>query len=119
MLVALGTIASEQAEGTHQTREAAVWFLNYAATHPDAVVRFRASEMQLHEHSDASYHSESKARSRAAGFYFLDGKDDPRPDAPTPPLNGPVHILCEILKNVMSSAAEAETDKKATPSETH
>ena len=27
---------------------------------------------------------------------------------PHPPLNGPVHILCEILRNVMSSAAEAE-----------
>jgi hypothetical protein len=108
MLVALGTIASEQSEGTHQTREAAIHFLNYAATHPDAVVRFHASLMQLHEHSDASYHSESQARSRAGGFYFLDGKDDPRPEAPPPPLNGPIHILCEILKNVMSSAAEAE-----------
>ena len=59
-------------------------------------------------HSDASYHSETRARSRAAGFFFLDGKDDPCPEAPPPPLNGAVHILCEILKNVMSSAAEAE-----------
>ena len=64
--------------------------------------------MQLHIHSDASYLSEPKARSRAAGYFFLDGKDDPRPDSPPPPNNGPIHILCEILRNVMASAAEAE-----------
>ena len=39
---------------------------------------------------------------------FLDGKDDPSPNAPPPPLNGPVHILCQIIGPVCSSAAEAE-----------
>ena len=95
MLVALGTLASEQANGTEKTKEAAIQFLNYAATHPDAKVRFHKSEMQLHIHSDASYLSEPKARSRAGGFFFLDGKDDPRPNSPPPPVNGPAHILCE------------------------
>ena len=108
MLVALGTLASDQSQGTENTKKAAIQLLNYAATHPDAVVRFHKSEMQLHIHSDASYLSEPKARSRAGGFFFLDGKDDPRPDSPPPPVNGPAHILCEILRNVMASAAEAE-----------
>ena len=108
MLVALGTLASEQSEGTENTKQAAIHFLNYAATHPDAVVRFKKSGMQLHIHSDASYLSEPKARSRAGGFFFLDGKDNPDPNSPPPPINGPVHILCEILRNVMASAAEAE-----------
>ena len=48
--------------------EAAVHLLNYAATHPDATVRFRASDMILHIHSDASYLSKPKARSALEAF---------------------------------------------------
>jgi hypothetical protein len=43
MLVALGTIASNQSRGTQ------------SAAHPDATVRHTASDMYLHIHSDASY----------------------------------------------------------------
>jgi hypothetical protein len=82
--------------------QAAVHLLNYAATHPDA------SEMQLHTHSDASYLSKSEARSRAGGYFFLDGKDDPSPQAPPPKLNGPVDITCQIIGPVCASAAESE-----------
>jgi hypothetical protein len=46
-------------------------FLDYAATHPDAIVRFHASPMILHIHSDASYLFESKSHSRAGGIFFL------------------------------------------------
>ena len=67
MLVALGTLGSAQTKGTQQTMEAAVDPLNYAATHPNAKVRFRASEMTLHIHSDASCLSEPEARSRVGG----------------------------------------------------
>jgi hypothetical protein len=35
--------------------------LNYAATHPDAVLSYHASDMVLHVHSDASYLSESQS----------------------------------------------------------
>ena len=45
--------------------------LNCAATHPDAAIQYRASDMILHVHSDASYLSEPQARSRAGGFHFL------------------------------------------------
>ena len=109
MLPALGTLAAAQTKGTQATAEAATKLLNYAATHPDAVVRFTASDMVLHVHSDASYLSESEARSRAAGFFYLSSnKDVTPPDAEPAPLNGPVHILCKIINNVMSSATEAE-----------
>jgi hypothetical protein len=63
MLVALGTLASAQTESTQATAEAAIHLLNYAATHPDATVRYHKSGMILHIHSDASYISEPKARS--------------------------------------------------------
>ena len=56
-------------------------------------------------HSDASYLSESRARSRAAGHYFLGSI----PDKNKPiQLNGAVHSLCQILKFVAASAAKAE-----------
>jgi hypothetical protein len=62
MLPALGTIAA----GPHTTanEHAASHLLDYCATHPEATVRFHASEMVLHIHSDASYQSEPKSRSR-------------------------------------------------------
>jgi len=56
--------------------------------------------------SDASYLSVSKARSRAAGFYFLTSLP-PTSDAALP-INGAIHVLCHIMRNVVSSAAEAE-----------
>lgn len=114
MLVALGSLASAQSKGTQATAQAATQLLNYAATHPDASVCFRASQMGLHAHSDASYLSESEARSRIGGIFFLSDRSSdkakpPDPDAPPPPFNGAVLVVSSILKAVMSSATEAET----------
>jgi len=50
MAHALSTIASAQSSGTQKTREAMIHFLNYCATHPEATVRFRASDMILKIH---------------------------------------------------------------------
>ena len=38
MLVALGTLAASQTNGTQATLDAAIKLLNYAASHPDAKV---------------------------------------------------------------------------------
>ena len=45
-------------------------FLDYAATHPDAIVTYHASNMVLAGHSNASYLSETNAHSRAGGSLF-------------------------------------------------
>jgi hypothetical protein len=45
MLVALGTISSQQSKGTQATAHALTQLLNYAAAHPDATVRYHASDM--------------------------------------------------------------------------
>jgi hypothetical protein len=58
MLVALGTLAAAQTKGTKQTVKALQQLLDYAATHPDAIIRFKRSQMCLHISSDASYLSE-------------------------------------------------------------
>ena len=80
--------------------------------------------MILRVFSDASYLLFSKFRSRAAGYlYFSSGmlansetstfkpstttKLTPNND-PSPPWNCAVHILCQILSNVMSSTTLAE-----------
>ena len=55
MLTALGSIAAQQAKGTEKTYADTIWLLNYAATHPNAKIRYTTSDMILHIHSDASY----------------------------------------------------------------
>jgi hypothetical protein len=109
MLPALGSIATQQATPTQQTMNATIQLLNYAAANPDAVLRYVASDMVLHIESDASYLSESKARSRYAGYQYLSSRpsDTPHTD-PIPPFNAAVHVPCQILREVVSSAAEAE-----------
>ena len=76
--------------------------MDYAATHPDAVVMYLISDMQVAVHSDASYLSESKARSRTSGHFFLAS------DVPIPANNGAVLNTANLIKTIMSSAAEAE-----------
>ena len=78
--------------------------LNYCATHPNATVRFTASNMLLLAvESNASYLSVVKARSRAAGYFYLTNASS-TPTAPFTP-NGAVHVLCQIMREVLSSAA--------------
>ncbi len=79
--------------------------LDYLATHPDAMVRFHASDMILNIHSDVSYLSKTNAHSRACGHFFMGWK----PDATKPiKLNGTFFTLCLILPFVVASAAEVE-----------
>jgi hypothetical protein len=105
MLVALGTLPAAQSKGTQATAKAAMHLLNYAASHPNATIRYTVSPMILHNHSDASYLSEAHARSRAGGYFFL--SSDPDTD-PHPPLNRAVHVISNIMRNVLASAAKAE-----------
>ena len=101
ILVALSTLASEQKVPTAATATAITKLLNYVATHPNATISYHKSDMVLCTHSDASYLSKRKARSRAAGHYFLSSKEKPQN-------NGPIHTVCTIINNVMSLAPEAK-----------
>ena len=101
LLVALGSIASEQIKPTQKTAKAITKILNYVATQPLAIIKYNASPMILHIHSDASYLSEKKARSREGGHFFLSDHKSVSP-------NEPVHTVSNILRNVMASAAESE-----------
>jgi hypothetical protein len=60
--------------------------------------------MILHIHSDTSYLSENKAKSRAGGFFYM-GRNTKTDKKLT---NIAILIICKVLKHLMSSAAEAE-----------
>ena len=71
ILMALSAIAAQQSAPTEETLARVNQFLDYMWTHPDAKIRYRASNMILNIHSDASYLSAPKARSCAGGYFFL------------------------------------------------
>ena len=73
----------------------------YASRWLNAKMRVHASDMKDKTHSNASYLSETKARSRAGGFFFL---GDCEPGA-TP--NAPVAYLSTIITTVVDSVAAA------------
>ena len=71
LLVTVSSLARQQKDPTVKTMDAINHLLDYCATHPNAVTRFHASDMVLHVESDASYLSETDAKSRAAGYHYL------------------------------------------------
>jgi hypothetical protein len=99
MLHALNDIAS--AKNTKETVAAVTYFLNYCACNPNAQIIYRASDMILQGDSDAAYLVCPEAKSRAGGYHFIGNKNGEL-------FNGPIMVLAKIIKNVMSSAAEAE-----------
>jgi hypothetical protein len=105
ILHALNSIAAESSKPTDRTMERVEQLLDYMHTYPNAVVRFYASDMILNVHSDASYLSAGRGRSRAGGYFFLGSL--PKEGTPIK-LNGNIAITCAILKLVAASAAEAE-----------
>jgi len=102
MLTSLSSIASTQAEPTEETMANIKLVLDYGASHQDAILTYQASDMVLVVHSDASYLSKPKARSRAGGHFFVSS------DVTNPHNNGAVLNIAQLIKAVMSSAAEAE-----------
>ena len=67
----ISSIASRQSKVTENLEKEVKQFLDYCATHPNAGVRYVASDMMLALHSYASYLSDPESKSRAAGHFFL------------------------------------------------
>ena len=105
ILVALGTIAEQQAIATQTTSKCVKHLLDYCHIHLDSKLRYHASDMILCIHSDASYNSEAKARSRAGGHFYLGNTTSVRP---TMHNNGAILNTSTIMRNAMASASEAE-----------
>jgi hypothetical protein len=103
VLMPLNNIAMEQTKAIEKTQAATNQLLDYLATHPDATIRYHASDMILHIHSDALYLSVSNAHSRLGDLFCLVNKP-PEQDK----LNGFILNVASVIKNVVASAAESE-----------
>jgi hypothetical protein len=99
----LNDIATEQTKATAKTQAATNQLLDYLATHPDATIRYHASNMILHIHNYASYISVSNARIRIGGLFFFSNKPNKHDK-----LNGSILNVASVIKNVFASAAESE-----------
>jgi len=104
IIVAVHKIASKIHRSTAATNSAADRLLQYVASHPVAVITYHASKMILCIHSDASYLSETEARSRAGGLMYLSNDSNPVKTL----VNGPIDCISTIIGQVVSSAFEAE-----------
>jgi hypothetical protein len=104
LIMPINVLASEQSNATEIKADKVIKLLNYCNTYPETKIRYHASDMILHIHSDASYLSENEAKSRAGGFFYMDS--DTKTDKKL--TNGAILIISKVLKHVMSSAAEAE-----------
>ena len=117
ILAALGLIAMQQASPTENTMCKIKQLLDYNATYPYADVTYWSINMVLADHSNASYLSDTKERSRAGGNFFM------ARDISIPGNNGTIHTVAQIIKTVMSSTAEVEINalyincRKAIPSQ--
>jgi hypothetical protein len=69
VLMPLNDIAMEQTKANENTQAATNQLLDYVATHSDATIRYTASDMILHIHSDASYLSVSNAHIHLGGLF--------------------------------------------------
>jgi hypothetical protein len=74
LMTVISSLASKQATATKDTDAKLLKLLNYCATHPNAKLRYHASDMILNIHSDTGYLNEPKARSRAGGNFFMTPK---------------------------------------------
>ena len=102
LLCPISALAAQSFNPTKDTMRSAKQLLDYLGTQEEAELTFNASNMILAVHSNASYLSEPKARSRAGGHFFLSS------DTQIPANNGAILNIAYIIKNVMSSATEAE-----------
>ena len=102
MLFALRDLSATKSKATEQTYNNIVWLLNYAASHPTSVLRYKQSKMILRPPSDVSYLSVTKARIRLGSYHYLSN------DSEYPPENVPIHNVFKIMTNIMALAAETE-----------
>jgi hypothetical protein len=102
LLPALSALASQQANPMEQTLVLCKQFLDYMASQDEAVLTYKASNMVLAIHSNASYLSKLKACSHTKGHMFMAERDG------IPTNNGAILNISQIIRAVMSSAAEAE-----------
>ena len=102
LLIALIKLAQQHSSPAYDTNRDMLQLLDYLATYPDDGITYRTRYMILTGHADSAYLNVSQARNLAGGHIMLSE------DAPIPLHNGPVLVIAQIIKNVISSTSKAE-----------
>ena len=102
LLCPISAIASQSFKPTEDTLQQTLQLLDYLALQKEAILSYHASNMVLAVHSNASYLSKPKARSRAGRRFFLSS------NTTVPPNYGGVLNIAHIIKNIMSLATKVE-----------
>ena len=102
LLVSLSDLGQQQAAATQATKNSIMQLLDYVATYPRDSITFLSSNMILSSHSDAAYLNVTKYHIRAGAHIILSE------EVPVPTYNGPILTIAQIIRNFMSSAAEAK-----------
>ena len=71
MLPDRNILVEQQSKPTKNTKTLITQFLDYAATNLSAIIQYKSIRMIIHIDSDASYLSETRARSHTGGKYYL------------------------------------------------
>ena len=110
MIVELDIITSEQANITQSNNKAVTQLINYTATHSEAITRYHTKGIVLHIHSDSSFLSYPKTKSREGGYHYLSTKPADLNKAPLkqPSLNGTAHLKYTTALNIRAITMEVK-----------
>ena len=85
-----------------QNYEDALWLLNYSASHPISIIRYKASDVILRINDNALYLSVRHTSSWVGDHNYLSNNLD------GPPNNGAINTIRKIIMDVIGTVAEAE-----------
>ena len=102
LICPISAIATQSAKPTKSTMRQTQQLLNYLDTQEEAVLTYNARDIILAVHSNASYLSDTKARSRAGSHFFLSS------NTRIPANNSAILNIAHIIKHAMTSATEVE-----------
>ena len=102
IFVAFSTLTQTQEKTTSKTKQFYNHLLSYCAIYLNVGPRYHASDMILNTDSDASYRIAPEAKSRIAGYFYLNNKTSSSPN------NAPILVECLTPKHVVTSSAECE-----------
>jgi hypothetical protein len=102
LLTALSSIAERQANGTTAFAKSCQQLLDYVGTHLNASICYKACDMILAVHTNASYLSEQEGKSRASAHFYLTNNGNEEFN------NGAILTLSSIIKHIMSSSSKVE-----------
>jgi hypothetical protein len=97
-------IASQQANPTQELLTTANRVLIYVSARQNNCITYYASDMHVFLRVDASYLSQSHARSVVGSYFFLDNAKQPL----NININGAAHVFSLIIPCIVSSAGEAK-----------